>query len=319
MNHSIRIFAVAGCVLLGMAGCAQPNLTHQAMAFNKTVQQHRLEQLFLNVLRAGDNEPMTMTAIGSLQMINEKSAGGGVDFKAGPLSMGPYGVRLGGDISSRPTMNLTILDNDEKFVAGFTQPIGQEKIGFIVQQGRDVELLAHLLVEKIHMPLKDLAPAERDAADRAAARHHASGFVTLPNDPRSAMYPVFLSVLERRLPNDVIITDQGFAIRDSQAEIIIRSPERILRFLGEVASLQMPPREAASFPIPTVAGKPLFLVRTDVGGGAAVSVVHRGRLHVIPNRPESHSLACLSFVQDLINIQSKQVPTAPSTIQLIGS
>jgi len=296
---------------LTLSSCEKTTLTHQALQFNKTVQQHRLEQLFLNVIRAAKREPMAMTAVNILTTTNQSSASGSIGFPFGPLSQGPYSGGFNARRSQNPKLDLLILDNDDEVVKGFMEPVGSETINYFLNQGWNHEMLAYLFVEAIDGRLEDFGHEERNEISRCY-QGNPPNLVHIPND---AADPLFTYMIRKHLPNLELHAD-GFHIVDSKVRLRTRSPQGIRYYLGELTRICLKDEGGE---IPVVDGKPLFLVEhaPQIGPGKAVAVPYRGRFYSIPHQPENRSLSALTLVQQLVNLQTKKVQPATSTIQLI--
>lgn len=295
-----------------LSGCARVSLTNQALDFNKTVQQHRLDSLFLNVLRSAHREPMAMTSINLLTTTNQRSTSAGLAFPFGPLSRGAYAADLDARFSQTPRLDLLILDNDDAFVKGFMNPVTTETISYFLHQGWNSKLLAYLLIESLDGKLEDYGPAERVEI----ARHYGGrspARVSISNQPDNALFDW---MMEKHLPN-LQLSEDGFRIVTSTVRIRTRSPQGIIYYLGELSRVALGEEPGR---IPVIDGKPLFLVRQGPKANleAAVGVDFRGRFYHIPEDPPNRSLSALTLVQQLVNLQTKKVQPATSTIQLIG-
>lgn len=299
------------CAALG-SGCSRTTLTNQALDFNKTVQQHRLDSLFLNVVRAAHREPMAMTSINLLSTTNQASAGGilGLDF--GPLSRLPYNAKIDARVSHAPRLDLLILDNDDEFVRGFMKSVDNETIAYFLHQGWNPKMLAYLLIESLDGQYEDYGPVERAEISRHSGGR-SPAHVTISNQPDN---PLFDYMIEKHLPN-LQLSENGFRIVKSTVRVHTRSPQGILYYLGELARVSLGEEPGK---IPEIDGKPLFLVRQGPRPSleSPVSVDFRGHFYHVPTDPPSRSLSALSLVQQLVNLQTKKVQPATSTIQLIG-
>ncbi|HRX54554.1 MAG TPA: hypothetical protein P5016_08585 [Verrucomicrobiales bacterium] len=112
----------------------------------------------------------------------------------------------------------------------------------------------------------------------------------------------------------------------ASAKLVLRSPQGILYYLGELARIQIEsgsdadiPEIHHSHPRGTEPGEKLFLVRKGPGRRGEVSVAHRGRTYHIPDSPPNRSMVALSFVQQLVNLQAKDVAPAPAVLQVVGN
>lgn len=315
MNTKTQLhLTLAGAALAAalVSGCSHTAFTSQALEFNKAVQQHRLDSLFLNVIRASHREPMAMTSISSVGTINTTSGGfSSLLIPFGPLSRSPYSANLNAQHARQPRFDLQILDNDTEFVKGFMAPVEEKTVNYFLNQGWRPKLLAYLFIESLQGNLEDFT-------DRAEISRYFHGrppaYVKIPNSPDCE---VFQFLMEKYLPN-LHVSDTGFRIVKSNVKIYTRSPQGVLYYLGELARVSLGQSAGA---IPDIDGQPLFLVkqgpRTNIE--ASASVDFRGKFYHVPNDPPNRSLSTLTLVQQLVNMQTKKVQPTTTTIQLIGS
>lgn len=311
-------------------GCAQRTLSHQAMALNKTVHNHRVDQLLLNVIRASQYEPMAMTTIGGFVQRNTDTKKAGVLFDFGYLSTDLYKADVSAEYKQSPEMTMTILDNQKEFIDGFMKPISGETIAFFIKQGWDMKFLAYLVVEAIEVPYEDFEPEDQaEIRERypSRIRRNTAGveFIRIPNDPGDDDQ-AFERMIESNVDRMEIqetrtgdgLTDK-FVIPGVRAELVVRSPQGVLSYLGELARMSMSPSKKGE--VPAIDGEPLFLVNrlSKKPGNADVSVLHRGAFYSIPTSPANRSMAALNLVQQLIDLQEKKIDQNPSSIRLIGN
>ncbi|MDF1816207.1 MAG: hypothetical protein P1V20_28665 [Verrucomicrobiales bacterium] len=300
LRYGSLICAIAFAVV--QSGCTKTMLGTQAMSFNKTVHDHRVEQLLINILRAAHREPVSMTSIGSIQTINKKEANiGPFNWEFGSRGIGPNRGAFSGSVSQQPTMKVTILDDQPKFAQGFMQVIDEKTISFFLDQGWNPEILAYLIVEKI------------DNTDHG----------TVYNDPKDAeRFLAFQNVIRENV--DFIRTHGGkLEIEGSDAVLRVRSPQGILYYLGEIARAQLYPTDTGI--IPSIYDEsigvesPLFLVYRKIESPyTGVSVSYRGANYHMPVCLDNRSGQSLNLLQQIINLQEKDVDTGISTIQLVG-
>lgn len=330
LHSKSALAAAAGLFLLfGATGCMKTSLSHQALSFNRTVHEHRSQQLLLNILRASNHEPMALTAVTSLSTSNSrKFAVGKIGFPFGPGSKGPYAAEVNGSVLASPNMAVTILDDDKDFVDGFVKPVSIDVIRRYVDQGWDEEFLAYLLVERI----------ETTTAG------------TLENEPRSSKFETFQEELRDSLgdldfvsakagkprPQKTITTvkkspdgdvtetvtieagfdgatPEGLRVKGTEATLILRSPEGVLQYLGELTRLELAGR-GDRIPRLEDSNEKIF----EIASGRRpnhVSVLYRGQNYGVPIG--GNAMKSLNFAQHLINLQSKKVAPAPSTLRLL--
>ncbi|MCG8602375.1 MAG: hypothetical protein MI807_19680 [Verrucomicrobiales bacterium] len=330
----LRQLALVPALLIpALSGCAKMTLSHQAMALNKTVHNHRVDQLLLNVVRASRYEPMAMTTIGSFVQRNTDTRKAGLGFNFGYLSSDLYEADVSAEYKQSPEMTMTILDNQKEFIDGFMKPISGETIAFFVKQGWNMQFLAYLVVEAIEVPYEDFNPADRaEIRERypSRIRRNTEGteFIRIPNDPNDdddAFDRMIIKNIDRMEIREIQASGgqvmEKFVIPGVRAELVIRSPQGVLSYLGELARMSL--KDSARDRIPKI-GKdqePLFhIVRhAKHPGNAEVSVLHRGSFYSIPNNPPSRSMASLNLVQQLIDLQEKKIDQNPSSIRLLGN
>lgn len=195
---------------LSLQSCSSQGMANQALDFNNTIQKHRVEQLFLNVIRASQREPMAITTINTLQTINRHGVGtGSVGFSFGPGYSGPYSASPSADISSNATLGIGILDNDQKFMKAFQTGVPAESLKYFVHEGWNPQMLIYMFVESISFPDKralgefiQRVEMENPAPPTpirhrplgqllAEIRPNTDGSVILENDPWSEYYELF--------------------------------------------------------------------------------------------------------------------------------
>lgn len=333
-RRSAAVLAVAGMACFVPTGCQKMTLSHQAMALNKTVHNHRVDQLLLNVIRASRFEPMAMTTIGGFVQRNTNTQKAGVKFPLGVLATDTVDNDISAEFQQNPEMTMTILDNQKEFVDGFMRPISGETVAFFVKQGWDMELLAYLVVEAIEIPYDDFPEGRREEIrekfpSRVRRDKRGTLYLRIPNDPAggSEDFGRLISTnVERMQIQETEVYEEGrvrviekFVIPDVRAELVLRSPQGVLAYLGELARLSLDPKREQF--VPQVKGEPLFLVRQYAKSPTnhEVSVLHRGSFYSIPNSPPSRSMAGLNLVQQLIDLQEKEIDQNPSTLRLIGN
>ena len=325
--------SVTIALLFSMSGCQKMTLSHQAMALNKTVHNHRVDQLLLNVVRASRYEPMAMTTIGSFVQRNTDTRKAGMGFNFGYLSTDLYDADVSAEYKQSPEMTMTILDNQKEFIDGFMKPISGETIAFFVKQGWDMQFLAYLVVEAIEVPYQDFNPEDRAEIRQrypSRIRRNTEGveFIRIPNDPNDeddAFDQMIIKNVDRMEIQEVRAAGGGvqekFVIPGVRAELVIRSPQGVLAYLGELARMSL--KDSARDRVPRIGPdqEPLFhIVRhAKHPGNAEVSVLHRGNFYSIPNKPANRSMAALNLVQQLIDLQEKKIDQNPSSIRLLGN
>jgi hypothetical protein len=310
-TYLLSIFGLISAAVI-FAGCAHTTITNQALEFNKAVQQHRLDSLFLNVIRAAHREPMAMTSINTVAATNTASGGlTSLAFPFGPLSRTPpYTATFDAHLTRQPRFDLQILDNDTEFVKGFMAPVDEKTINYFLGQGWRPKMLAYLFIESLQGQVEDFT----DRAEIARMYNgHPPARVKVPNEPDN---PVFDFLIDKYLPN-LQVSDTGFKIVKSNVKVYTRSPQAILYYLGELARVSLGETHGT---IPVIDGQQLFVVRMGpkTSLDAAVSIDFRGRFYHIPEDPRSRSLSTLTLVQQLVNMQAKKVQPPTTAIQLIG-
>ncbi|MDF1812440.1 MAG: hypothetical protein P1V20_09500 [Verrucomicrobiales bacterium] len=342
MNKSTTILsrwtlaAALGLAFPALTGCVHHSLSHQALTFNKTVHDHRVEQLLLNVLRASHREPMALTAVTSLSTSNNRRLDlGPVSGTFGLLSTDTYNGSISGGVSASPNMAITILDDDPDFMRGFVKPVPVTTIRYFIEQGWNTELLSHLLIERIrNTGSDDLVndPRHRDRYDQFVDAIHSNLRYLRLVDEEVKSTPHKVTTTSQTLIDgstktevvtenaaDLVIKEGGLHIQGSDAEVIMRSPQGVLYYLGELARIQLDDKEGV---IPMIGSSgdeetPLFLIERGGDGKSKHSVNYHGASYRIPSKPENRSLQALAFVQQLINLQTKTIAPPPSTLRLV--
>jgi hypothetical protein len=236
---------------------------------------------------------MAMTTIGGFVQRNTDTKKAGVLFDFGYLSTDLYKADVSAEYKQSPEMTMTILDNQKEFIDGFMKPISGETIAFFIKQGWDMKFLAYLVVEAIEVPYEDFEPEDRaEIRERypSRIRRNTAGteFIRIPNDPGDddqAFERMIEKNVDRMEIQEVGSGDQvaeKFVIPGVRAELVVRSPQGVLSYLGELARMSMNPSKKSE--VPEIDGEPLFLVNrlSKKPGNADVSVLHGGRSTAFP-------------------------------------
>jgi len=114
---------------------------------------------------------------------------------------------------------------------------------------------------------------------------------------------------------------EKFVIPGVRADLIIRSPQVVLAYLGELDRMSL--KDSARNKVPRIGpdNEPLFhIVRhAKHSGNAEVSVLHQGNFYSIPNNSANRSMAAPNLFQQLIDLQDKKIDQNPSSIQVLGN
>ncbi len=198
--HKLRAL---GCVVLSLAlsACAtMSDFSSWTVGYNKSVEQARNQLMLLNIIRASENMPLLFTGIQVVRGNGQTSVGGALG-----ITRTVQAVSLGAPITNTtiktlaPSVNLqvasgfnfdvVVLDSAE-FMQGLLTPISVLTFNHYVRQGIPLELLLHLLTEKITIT----TPGRPT--------------VTYVNDPLSRDYKEFrllvTALLKLRLTTEVV-------------------------------------------------------------------------------------------------------------------
>ncbi|MDF1816417.1 MAG: hypothetical protein P1V20_29725 [Verrucomicrobiales bacterium] len=341
MNRLYIIPSIAAACVLPLSSCSHHPLSTQAMSFNKTVQQHRVEQLFINVLRASKREPMTITTVTNIGTTRtNRVALGPTSFAFGPAAVtGLFNTQATASAQDSPTMGLTILDDDSEFMEGFMAPVSTKRIKYFFDQNWRPQVLAYLLVEefttkngntyendprnrdefeKFREIIDDIREIKfnpiKEAAQKKKIVTEFSGDPQFPNK----IEKVFTEEKDASESYSISITDSVSNTTFFTSEITTRSPEGILYYLGELARLQL---ENGEYYGPEIEGEPIFkVVRfAELTSRPRVEVAFQGQVYAIPDYQGDRSMQSLSLVQQLINLQTKKITPPTNPIQLIGA
>ena len=145
----MRKFSAASIALLALLAACSPidRFADRVMTYNTEVERSRTQSMMLNILRSAYRKPLQFTDIISVtgQAVASASINSVVPL-AGLAST--YQLNPSAGWSGGPTFNVVAL-NTKEFYAGALAPIKLETIGSYVQQGRPIDMLFSLVVNKI--------------------------------------------------------------------------------------------------------------------------------------------------------------------------
>lgn len=140
-------------LITALSGCSHGiQIREHAMDYNRAISGAENEMLLLNILRASRGEPMKFTRIDSVTGSLHSSIGSniGTSFGAAAQTVSTQATSIGA--GSRPTYVYQPL-NTKQFYNDFTAPIGADTFRLYMEQGWDVRLLAHALIEEARLYL----------------------------------------------------------------------------------------------------------------------------------------------------------------------
>jgi hypothetical protein len=141
-----RLALLLSLCLVGCSAATQA-LRSDYTTYNQTIQFNQSQQMLLNLVRLKYRELPLFLKIGALSASYSFEASAGADFgSAGGAKI--YGLDLGSSFSTRPTITYTPLEGDT-FVKQVLSEIEPDAFVLLVRSGWRVDLLCHVLVERI--------------------------------------------------------------------------------------------------------------------------------------------------------------------------
>lgn len=162
-----RKLRVLGCAVLslGLSACAtMSDFSSWTVGYNNSVEQARNQLMLLNIVRASENMPLLFTGIQVVRGNGQTVVGGGLGITSTVQGTSVSGAPTNTTVVNTlaPSVNLqvvsgfnfdvVVLDSAE-FLQGLLTPISVLTFNHYVRQGIPVELLLHLLTEKITITL----------------------------------------------------------------------------------------------------------------------------------------------------------------------
>jgi hypothetical protein len=152
-------------LLVGASGCVVNRaISANAVADNHSVEKAQNEVLLLNVLRAREHLPMYLTSISKITGSIKAEAAINPTVPFGSVTGGgPTGVEAGtrahymaaatATYNWNPSFDVNVLDTSE-FMRGFLSPVTSDTLAYYSSEDYPLELLFHLMVQKIQIRLK---------------------------------------------------------------------------------------------------------------------------------------------------------------------
>ena len=162
-----RKLRVLGCAVLslGLSACAtMSDFSSWTVGYNNSVEQARNQLMLLNIVRASENMPLLFTGIQVVRGNGQTVVGGGLGITSTVQGTSVSGAPTSTTVVNTlaPSVNLqvvsgfnfdvVVLDSAE-FLQGLLTPISVLTFNHYVRQGVPIELLLHLLTEKITITL----------------------------------------------------------------------------------------------------------------------------------------------------------------------
>lgn len=149
--NSMRKMAMGLACSAMLAGCSHGvQIEEHALDYNRTVENSENAMLLLNIVRAAKRRPMHFTRISALQSTLSSSAGLGPELPFGSDSTENYAKGLSLSVASSPTVTYAVL-NSKEFFNGILTPVSDQTFDLFRSQGWDLNLLMHLLVERVEL------------------------------------------------------------------------------------------------------------------------------------------------------------------------
>lgn len=155
MNKRVSVLALcAGLILLTATGCVvNKAIPQSAIADNLALEKAHNEMIFLNVLRAKEDNPMMVTGISKItgSIKAEATLGATIplgSFKGGSASN--YVASPGITYNWNPSFELNVFDTSE-FMQGFLRPVSSDTFAYYWSLGFHPQVLLNLMVSKVSL------------------------------------------------------------------------------------------------------------------------------------------------------------------------
>ena len=143
-------YAVLIFLSQGLSGCLSPlALDNMSLAYNEATANDISKQMLLNIARAQDNEPIYFSGISNIAATLNFQA----NIGATPAFTGANGSALmpifGVGAAENPTISIVPMQGQE-FTKRLLTPITEDKLGLLLRQNVEVDLLLRLAVMEFH-------------------------------------------------------------------------------------------------------------------------------------------------------------------------
>lgn len=151
------------CAFGALTACSfHQTIAEHATNYNKTVAESSDEQVLLNVVRGSLRKPMHFTALTEFTGTLEQSANlnVGLDLPFGGDAASTYTLTPSVGISgaSKPIFTVKVLETEQNFMNAVLAPVEIETVRYFIDQGWPVDLLVHLMVERVELYIGDTWP-----------------------------------------------------------------------------------------------------------------------------------------------------------------
>ncbi len=159
--------------LVALAGCWSPIALHRAMVeYDRNIVKAESELLLLNIARLQDDDPAHFTVTANIAATFDFRANAGLQgqiFERGgtAFTRNFYALNLGGSAAENPTISIVPVQGEE-FTRRILTPLDQNKLDFLVHEGRNLQMLLRLVTRTLELEEGEArrsllnSPARRD-------------------------------------------------------------------------------------------------------------------------------------------------------------
>jgi len=285
-----KTFIVFLALVLTACGSLDRSMVSMAVNHNETVDQVERNTLLLNILRAADEQPLTLTALSFIG--GNSSVGAGVNVSG----FDPYSASTGLNVSAGFSYSLSTLDN-EQFMRSFLSDLPLDRLYFL-HEGTGLEniVLWTLMAQSVTL---------NSGRDTGSGRP-----VLMPNVVKPELWNAFQAMLSRSL-------DEGL----SMEQVVDNTPigprmsrDEALSQVGTIIASWNPPAWA---PPSADAARPLLVEL----GGADSSQTHQLVMSAKKTRLCIHPLMgrpAPADAQDLCQGAASAGDSLPSSRRMAG-
>ncbi len=133
---------------LSLSGCLSPLATHRAvLEYDRTVSYVQADLLLLNIARARYHRPVHFTAVSSVAATfdfrTDAGIRGGIGHAVDPSEY-PVGLEYGVSVAENPTITIIPITGED-FTRRILQPLNENVLKSLVQQGYEINMLLRLM------------------------------------------------------------------------------------------------------------------------------------------------------------------------------
>jgi hypothetical protein len=142
--------------LVSLAGCWSPIALHRAMVeYDRNIVKAESELLLLNIARLQDDDPAHFTVTANIAATFDFRANAGLQgqlYEKGGTAFARnfYALNLGGSVAENPTISIVPVQGEE-FTKRILTPLDQNKLDFLVHEGRNLQMVLRLVTRAIEL------------------------------------------------------------------------------------------------------------------------------------------------------------------------